>query len=44
MLKTFDIEVKESDDDKREMTVVGSKQMSDRDQDIIDVKGMALKN
>ena len=44
MFKTFDIEIKELDDEKRQMTVVGSKQMNDRDNDIIDVKGMDLKN
>lgn len=44
MLKIFNIEIKETDDDKRQMTVVGSKQMNDRDNDIIDIKGMDLKN
>ena len=44
MIKTFDVEIKETDDTKRELTVVGSKQINDRDNDIVDVKGMDLKN
>lgn len=44
MIKTFDIEIKETNDEKRQITVVGSKQMSDRDNDIVDVKGMNIKN
>jgi len=44
MIKTFDIEIKEIDDDKRQLTVVGSKQVSDRDRDVINVSGMDLKN
>ncbi len=44
MIKTFDLEIKETDDDKRQLTVIGSKQINDRDNDVIDVKGMNLKN
>ena len=44
MLKTFDIDIKEVDDSKREMTVVGSKQINDRDNDVISIDGMDLKN
>ncbi len=44
MFKTFDLIVKETDDEKRTMMVVGSKQINDRDNDIVDVSGMALKN
>jgi len=44
MIKTFNLEIKETDDDKRQMTVVGSKQITDRDNDVIDLNGMSLKN
>ena len=40
----FDIEIKEVDDAKRQLIAVGSKQINDRDNDIIDVEGMDLKN
>lgn len=45
MIKTaFNIIVKEADDDKRQMTVIGSKQINDRDNDIVSIDGMDLKN
>ena len=44
MIKTFDIEIKETNDEKRELTVVGSTQTSDRDRDVVNVSGMDLKN
>ena len=41
---SFDVEIKESDDKKREITVIGSKQINDRDNDIVSIDGMDIKN
>ena len=41
---SFDIEVQKADDDKRQITAIGSKQINDRDNDIVDIGGMDLKN
>jgi len=41
--KNFNIEVKEKDDDKREITAVGTKEAVDRDGDIVKVDGINLK-
>ena len=42
--KFFDIEVKSTDEEKREIVAVGSKQVSDRDGDIVKIDGIDLKN
>ena len=44
IFKPFSIEIKGVDDDKREITAVGSQQKVDRDGDIIKVDGVDLKN
>jgi HK97 family phage prohead protease len=42
--KFFDIEIKSTDEEKREIVAVGSKQVSDRDGDIVKIDGIDLKN
>ncbi len=42
--KQFDLEIKSTDKDKREVTVIGSVQQEDRDRDIVDIKTMNVKN
>lgn len=44
LFKPLNIEVKAKDEDKREITAVGSKQVSDRDGDIVFLDGMSLTN
>jgi len=44
IFKPFNIEVKSVDEDKREITAVGSQQKVDRDGDVIKVDGVNLKN
>ena len=44
LFRPFNIEVKASDDTKREITAVGSKEVSDRDGDVVSLDGMNLKN
>jgi len=41
---SFDVEIKEADDAKRQITVIGSKAVNDRDNDIVSVDGMDIKN
>lgn len=42
--KFFDIEIKSTDEEKREIVAVGSKQVSDRDGDIVKIDGIKLTN
>lgn len=44
ILKPVDIEIKEVDDDKREIVMVGSKEVLDRDGDVVKIEGIDLKN
>jgi len=44
IFKQFDLEVKETNKEKREVTVIGSVQQVDRDKDIVDIKTMNLQN
>jgi len=44
LIKPFNIEVKASDDSKREITAVGSKEVTDRDGDLVELGGMNLSN
>lgn len=43
LYKLFNIEVKEADDKERIITAIGSKQIIDRDRDVVDVKGIDTK-
>lgn len=43
IFKTFNIKIKESDDDKREITAVGSLEKLDRDGDLVVTDGIDLK-
>ena len=42
--KAVNIEIKETDDEKREITAVGSKAVKDRDGDVVSVEGMDLES
>ena len=44
MYKAVNIEIKETDDEKREITAVGSKAVKDRDGDVVSVEGMNLES
>jgi HK97 family phage prohead protease len=41
---SFNIEIKAADDDKRQITAIGTKEINDRDNDLVSVDGMDLKN
>ena len=43
LFKLFNIVIKESDDKERIITAIGSKQVIDRDRDIVDIKGVETK-
>ena len=44
IFKTFNIEIKAKDDDKREIIAVGTKESVDRDGDIVKIDGINLKD
>ena len=44
IFKSFNIEIKETDDEKREIIAVGSSEKIDRDGDVVVVDGIDLKN
>ena len=44
IFKTFNTEIKSTDEEKREIVMVGSKEVIDRDGDVVKIDGIDLKN